>query len=356
MNGVAACIYSTLPEIFPDFLLDFAFSGRIGIDDFIIFVLFDCMKHAYDVNSPKHSIRYFLQKYDMNEDDVKARYSRAQSYVLKYRQKEYDRRIQDIDPNDRKSIAHLSELLPPDMSSLEGKLEGYKLTEMNFFEITKIWDMDFFKAFVEKRLMSTKSIDNDRFVEYCQNLDALIIYLHGLYARSDEETVFSTLAAFTIEWKYAYDYIFNVAESMCELGVKEIPNGKHRLAAFCGDITGESILGDRFSCHSRLATKRKEYINLILEESADSEKYAMEERRYIEILGLIARVCERFTIDDVRIKDWFVENTDMEDWASICMEYDYFGYVNGFNKDWEKNRNRKIRYMREAFSLITQPK
>ena len=52
----------------------------------------------------------------------------------------------------------------------------------------------------------------------------------------------------------------------------------------------------------------------------------------------------------------YVDNTDMDDWFSICMEYDYFSYVNGFEKDWEKNTNKKIRYMREAFSLVTIPK
>lgn len=170
------------------------------------------------------------------------------------------------------------------------------------------------------------------------------------------KTPFSTMAAFTLEWKYAYDFIYHVAEAMCEHGVKEIPDEQKRLVALCGDIHSQSMLGYEFGCHSRLATRRKYFIDLIIEEPVGSEKYEIEQQRLLEVLGLISQLCENFTIDGIRIKDWFVQNTDMEDWASVCMEYDYFIYVNGFDKDWEKNRNKKIRYMREAFSLVTQPK
>ena len=356
MMGVAACIVDTLPEIFPERLLDFAFSGFITIDDFVLYVMFECMKHAYDEKGEKHSIRHFLQKYGMTEDDVRMKYSRLQNYVMKYRQIEYDRRVKDVDPDDERALKHLAELLPPDMSTVEGKLEGHKLSEMNFYEITTISDLEFCKAFTEKRLMNTKSVDNNTFVEYCQHFDNVIINLHGRYARSDEETVFSTIAAFTLEWKYAYDFIYHVADAMCRHGVKEIPDEKHRLVALCADVSSQSMLGYTFSCHSRLATVRKEFIDLIIEEPVGSERYAMEEQRLLEVLGLISQVAENFTIDGIRIKDWFVQNTDMEDWASLCMEYDYFAYVTGFDKDWEKNRNKKIRYMREAFSLITYPK
>lgn len=356
MMGVVLCIMKTLPEIFPDELISFAFSGYFSINDFIMYVLFDCMKHAYDEKLPKYSIRHFLKKYDMTEDDFRMKYSRLQSYVMKYRQREYNQRIRNVDPNNEKQMDHLKELLNPDMSSIKEKIEGYKISEMNFFEITNIAELQFCKSFTEKRLMSTKSVDNNTFIEYCMKYDAVINYLHSRFAHSDEETVFSTIAAFTLEWKYAYDFIFYIADAMCKYNIKEIPDEQHRLCAFCADIHGQSILGYEFRCHSRLATVRKKYIDLIVKEPEKSEKYDIEQQRYIEVLGLLTQVCENFTIDNEPIKEWFVNNTDMEDWASICMEYDYFNYVNSFNKDWINNRNKKIRYMREAFSLITQPK
>jgi len=143
---------------------------------------------------------------------------------------------------------------------------------------------------------------------------------------------------------------------MCRHGVKEIPDEKRRLGVLCADVSSLSLMGYSFSIHSRLATARKKFIDLIIDEPIGSEKYAIEEQRLLEILGLISNTCENMTIGGILIKDWFVKNTDMEDWAAICMEYDYFSYVNGFDKDWDRNRNKKIRYMREAFSLITYPK
>lgn len=190
MNGVVLCLLKTIPEIFPDHLLRFSLSGIIDINDLIMAVLFECTKHAYDTNQPKYSIRHFLQKYDMTDDDDRMKYSRLQSYVMKYRQREYDYRMKSTDPDDERSIERLKELIPPDMSTVEGKLEGYKISEMNFYEITKISELLFCKSFTEKRLMNTNSVPNPTFIEYCQKFDETICELHSRFARSDEETVF----------------------------------------------------------------------------------------------------------------------------------------------------------------------
>ena len=50
----------------------------------------------------------------------------------------------------------MNDLLPPDMSDMKVKLEGYKLTEMNFFELTTILEYEFTKAFTELRLIILK--------------------------------------------------------------------------------------------------------------------------------------------------------------------------------------------------------
>lgn len=356
MNKVASNIFHTMPKVFPDSYLGFVFSGFIDIDDFILSVMLECAKHAYDTTLPKHSMRHFLQENNMLEVDIAMRYSRIQDYVNDYRKREYDYRMKDVNPEDVRLIEHLKELLPPDMSSIEGKKEGYKLTKMNFFEMTTIWELEFCKAFTEKRLMSTKSIDNSTFVQYCQKVDEFLVDLNNRFATNDEEAVFSTMAAFTLEWKYAYDFIYYVADAMCRQNVKEIPDARRRLVALCGDIDGESMLGGSFKCHSRLLRVRKKYIDLSIEESVDSEQYEKELRRLIEAIGLVSRTCENLTIEGTRLKEWFVRNTEMGDWASICRDYDIFSYVNGVGKDWQHNRNKRIRYMREAFSVVTQPK
>ena len=49
----------------------------------------------------------------------------------------------------------MEELLPPDMSDMKNKLDGYKLTEMNFFETTTILENEFTKAVTEHRLTNS---------------------------------------------------------------------------------------------------------------------------------------------------------------------------------------------------------
>lgn len=87
------------------------------------------------------------------------RYSRIQSYVQKYRKKEYDFRTRE---SGFAWVSDISELLPPDMSDMKIKLEGYQLSEMNFFELTTILDNEFTKAFTEHRLIDSKKISNER--------------------------------------------------------------------------------------------------------------------------------------------------------------------------------------------------
>ena len=67
------------------------------------------------------------------------RYSRIQSYVQKYRKREYDFRTKESDFD---ILSDISALLPPDMSDMKTKLDGYQLTEMNFFELTTILEIN----------------------------------------------------------------------------------------------------------------------------------------------------------------------------------------------------------------------
>lgn len=104
-------------------------------------------------------MRYFFEKYGITEQDQIMRYSRIQSYVQKYRKREYDWRISD----EGRIIKDIAELVPPDMSDMKNKLEGYQLTKMNFFELATMLDNEFTKAFTEYRLVDSKKISNNRF-------------------------------------------------------------------------------------------------------------------------------------------------------------------------------------------------
>ena len=61
---------------------------------------------------------------------------------------------------------------------MKTKLDGYQLTEMNFFELTTILENEFTKAFTELRLIDSKKIPNARFREI-EHLNYMSVVYYG---------------------------------------------------------------------------------------------------------------------------------------------------------------------------------
>lgn len=349
MYAVAMTILQTMTDVFPKDHLDFMFAGLLDPGDVVEMVMLDIIKRSYDKKEEKHPLRYFYDKYGITEMDQIMRYSRIQSYVMKYRQREYDIRNKE---DCHEIFEEMNELLPPDMSDMKVKLEGYKLTEMNFFELTTILEHEFTKAFTELRLIDSKKVSNDKFKNIIAQYDSVVCMLNGRWVKTDEDTVFTSLAAFTLEWKYPVNFLYAVAKRMDELGISEFPDQKRRLASFCADIHCESMLHYNFSTHSRMVTVRDRYIDLMLTEPKDSLLFEAEQRAFLEGLGIISQLVSNMTIDNIPIKDWFIDNTSKEDWASFFMDYDIFSYVDGWEKPWT---NKCIRYFRECLGMLLVP-
>lgn len=303
MMAVAMTILETMMKVFPQEHLDFIFCGLLDPGDVVEMVMLDLIKRTYDKTEEKHALRYFYEKYGITEMDQIMRYSRIQSYVMKYRQREYNIRSKE---NAHEIFEEMNDLLPPDMSDMKVKLEGYKLTEMNFFELTTILEHEFIKAFTELRLIDSKKISNAKFKNIIAQYDSVVCMLNSHWVKTDEDTVFTSLAAFTLEWKYPVNFLFAVARRMEELGISEFPDQKSRLASFCADIHCESMLNYNFSTHSRMVTVRDRYIDLMLTEPKDSLLFEAEQSAFLEGLGIVSQLVSHMTIDDVPIKDWFI--------------------------------------------------
>ena len=347
MYAVSFTILQTMMEVFPKDHLDFMFAGLLDPADIIEMVIFDLIKKTYDKTEEKHSMRYFFEKYGITEQDQIMRYSRIQSYVQKYRQREFNLRTANRDFD---ALSEIEALIPPDMSDMSTKLDGYQLTEMNFFELTTILENEFTKAFTEMRLIDSKKVSNTRFKEIIAQYDAEICKMNGRWVKSDDDIVFNTIAAFTLEWKYPVNFIYAVVKRMEELGISEFPDQKMRLATFCGDINYRSAnLKYEVSTHSRMITIRDRYIDLMLTEPEGSILFEAEQTAFLEGRGIISQLVKNMTIDDVPIQEWFIKNTTKEDWASFFMNYDIFSYINGWEKQWS---NKTIRYFRECLGML----
>lgn len=233
MMAVSLTILDVMVNIFPSQYREFVFAGLLDPGDVVEMTMLDLKKKTYDKTEEKHSMRYFFEKYEITEQDQIMRYSRIQKYVQKYRKREYDFRTREADFD---VISEISELLPPDMSDMKKKLDGYRLTEMNFFELTTILENESTKAFTELRLIDSKKISNEGFKEIISQFDTVICMLNGRWVKSDDDVVFCTLAGFTLEWKYPINYLYSIVKRMEELDISAFPDQQSRMVRFCGDI------------------------------------------------------------------------------------------------------------------------
>lgn len=370
MRAVEFTILKTMKKSFPADFLDYVFAWNMDPADIVEQVMLDCVKEAYDEKAEKHPVQYFLKKYGLVKDNpagdkwiedennrVNMHYSRLLAFVMEHRKDEYDRRVSSEDElygmiDDEK----MNKLLPPNMNDPKNKYVGYQLTEMNFYEIMTMDRLEFVKALTERRLMNTNSINNTRFQEIMAAYDAVLLELESRYARTDEDTVFSSIAAYTLEWKYAVDFLYAIATEMDESHVREIPDMKRRLVAYCGDVNGQTRLGFGFSTHSRMVTIRDRYIKLLVNADKDDELYEQEQDAFVNALGLVAQLSERMTIDDVPIRKWFIENTDMEDWASFFGDYNLFNFLHPADRKWNNKKMRYVRQMYDAIIIRKEPK
>lgn len=110
MMALAVTILETMMKVFPQEHLDFMFCGLLDPGDVVEMVMLDLIKRTYDKTEEKHALRYFYDKYGITEMDQIMRYSRIQSYVMKYRQREYNIRSKE---EGHEIFEEMNDLLPP---------------------------------------------------------------------------------------------------------------------------------------------------------------------------------------------------------------------------------------------------
>ena len=173
--------------------LDRVFDGVIDMETFGDMLVVEFIKRAYDKAAPTYPLRHFIP-YGADANDVRMLYSRVMAYVQRYRDQEYTEMSQ------RKGIdtAILEALKPQQMDTIEQRLEGYKFTEEQFLELTTIHDLQIVKAFVAKRIASTKKISNAQFMSYMQEYEEWVASIKERQSGSDEDVLFSAIAYFRV--------------------------------------------------------------------------------------------------------------------------------------------------------------
>ena len=347
MQKVAAEIESTIIRTFPVEYQLFVFDGRITIKDIVSQIMVELCKYSYDSIQEKHSLTYYLGGTGSVEDDKRMALQRTVGYINERR---------SIDHNYLKRRGwHVDGLITPKMEDIKSKTSGHKYSAFQFWEINNVRDMRLVKAIVEKRI-AKKYCTIDIFKEYAAEYDDFFSKLEDDWKRYGENSLFAFLALFTLEWKYSFDFYYEIATEMLRCNVKEIPGMPWRLTAFSAtgaftSILSEShpqIVGSNFYADSRVLIQRRKYIHDIV--TAPEDEFIKELCRYNEILVIVVSILTRMTVGYKNIQEWFVNNTTPEDWESVFRDYDVFQAFTS-QKDW--SNRKKIRYVKNIYDKLS---
>lgn len=320
----------------------FGFDGEEDMDwvvGFASYIVMEYIKYAFDYSDPEYSLSHFYKPID-DSDSGRMLQSRIMQDVLKYKKREIEASGIELPPDHK--FADLS------MDSIDKKLRGYRLTEMNFFENQNYHNLDIIKAIVENRITSSKKVPNRRFEEMFDQYDTFVEKLIEKSKKSDKDMVFSSIALFTFEWHYPVEMFYQIASIMEKENIKDINASALRL--LCGEISVQSSFGGGwFSGPSRMVKERLFVLGGLFDNKKDD--FFKEE--------LISLIKEFFALgiqykelyqdkDGQKYIDWFRNESTEADWASFLRYYDIFDI-------WEKKKwtPKKIQNMRKLFRLTT---
>lgn len=305
------------------------------------YIVMEYIKYSFDYDDPVYSLRHFIQ-IENDTDDERMKWKRVLEYVLKYKKRELERLGITLPPEHK--FADI------DMSDIQNKLQGYRLTEMNFFEMKRIHGLELVKSVVEKRIGSSKKIPVPRFKNIFVEYDEFIQGLIEDAKKSDKAMVFNSIAFFTLQWHYPVEMFYEIASIMEENDIQDIDVSS--VILLCGNIQIESMFHGWIPVQSRMVKERTIFLEPLLNKEI-SPFYKSEVMQTIkELLGLAVVYKDGMTaIDGDKSIDWFRKKSSIEDWASFLRCYDIFAIWQ--KKEWTP---KKIQYMRKLFDATTVEK
>lgn len=346
MEAVKSTIENVIDAVFPSKYLDYVFSGKIEPEDVVFQILMECCKYAHDTVSDKHSLRYHLQRRGMSEDDTRMVVQRTVKKINTFRQAEYGIRK-------AQSGIELEGLLAKNMCGIDEKIAGYEYNDFQFWEIQNVHDMKLVNVIINGQI-SKKNFKNEMFRSCADEYDKTVNSFLSQTGRGDCFDVFASLALFTLEWKYAFDFYYEIAAEMESNKIAQIPDLQKRCSLFCGpaalfsrlNFIDSRIVGGSIHTDSRMLLLRKKFIHeFVCMSKEEFEKLTLQ---YIEAMVVVSNILVRMTYRGVNIREWFVINTEIKDWAAVMREYDVAKCFIS-NKEWT---NKRIRYVKEIYASI----
>ena len=341
-------LMATMFSCIDEKLVDFVFVGGgyrlLTPESFIEHMLLEFCKYSYYKKAPKHPLRYYIP-YDFTDNNDRMTYSRTFKYIQKYKDRNYSTLEKLSEDPEKYSV-----LKAKPMNTISERIEGYEISEMDFFEANTIHDMELVKAIAENRIYSTKKTSNTRFIEMFATYDEWVNELIESSKKSDEDMVFASIAFFTFEWKYAIEFYYHLTEYMIEFNVETFDFYTTHLMT--GTFQFESLFGGTIRTDSRFIKDRIGLIPVFFYEELDPITMDLHKRKYLELLTLQAVLKEMDCNEGGKYIDWFSNNTDITDLASFFRDYDVFQIWRP--KSFDNKTIRTMRYVLETSSTFNK--
>lgn len=313
-------------------------TSPFNLKDFRHCIMMDLIKDAYAECEQGASIRSHISKEGKYSDDMRVRYGRTLKYAQYYRNQQYENILETCG-------IPVDELLPSDMDTIEKKLSGHKVKPMQFFELQQMDEIPLLDAIIRKRICSTKKVGNQKFVEMVEDYDHHIKSLIDKLNRPDE-TLFATIALYTLEWKYSVELFYSCAVEAERTGYADAEIPVKKIVALCGDLS--IMIPPTFTrklyAESRFIKNRLSLVPAIY----SGEDWAPYEGKIQSFLLLRYAVKQTISFNGESILRILQQTTTPADWAEyIAKHYDIRSIF--ASREWT---NKRIRYMRRLYDAL----
>jgi len=333
--------------------LENLFTGGLVIEDVIFQILIECSRYAYLVNSEKHPWAYYIEQDRLELELARKNLKR----VLEYSEEKHELEQKAVKAGTGYEIRKPEH----NLSLKKGRFPSYEISRFQYWELNNIHDMKLVKSIVERRIVSSKKISNSEFRSNAEQYDKIVRQFIDEANNSDENMVFSSLALFTLQTKYSFDYFYKLACEMEIYRASSIPDVHDRLTATSSCYCGKESALSKY-CPTLFDDKclRIDYPLIIQRERMISsivrlpKNYIMDAAlgQFQEVSFLSNAVQRHICFGEKKldIRTWFAENTNIEDWASVFEVYNVFRTF-APNKEWSDNKIKVVRSFYDTVSI-----
>lgn len=347
MYAVASEIERIAIHILPTDYQTFLFGGKVKLRDIILQILLDCSEYAYSQSADTSSLRSYRKQ-------AKDEYNAGDAMRMRLQRMATDMNEKNAILNDYITQYHGVSMKTPAFSKDHNEKQ-YAVNDLEFMELISMDEINLLKVILDRKFLSPKFY-NDEFKSCSNSYDSACAKMQSECALGQEKMVLNTLTMFSLEWRFNFDFLYEIVDVMQKNNVVEIPDMVDRITAFCYQPTITTAL----SCYkdwpflptitvtSRAVFLRKRFVSDIAATSHGQE-YNIEQMKFLEALYLITILRAAIIYEDLPLQDWFCKRTGIDDWASVCEEYDVFqAFIP--DKDWT---NKKIRYAKNVYKKMT---